>query len=756
MAARALIIAIENYPKVDGGDIAKNLPGTLKAALNFKAWLLEKWEVEGRQPRDAQLLFCSKPMQPDGYGATSKDIRQALLKLKADGQSSTEELYFFFSGHGFSFVEKPGSRADIIISADFEKAELSPDSCLNLDELVLWLRLHLGPGRHYYFVDACRNSLSAGQIRVGALLPIDPQASGEASTFILQSTVEGAVALVGGPFPAALIAGLRGKGRAKTWDKNVNDAMFVRYDSLRSYLKATSAAGQKITSKTAGTDGESDAILATLRPIPLSTCGIKINNVQIPVVGEITYRRGRSSLPERRIIDSQQINLTLEPDDYTVSVRVGGIVLKPRDPVPVDLYEDRQLTFEKIFEEGASAPADLESIAVTDVDIIVPDQSSLRLRNVATGDETFIDASCRVRLPRGRYFATFCSSTGHIFLRKEIQLEVGKNTIMNLAEWRNSSPHMSIASKLPDYGGGIEFSELLGGPVTDPDLNLWLALLGGGRILESQGDYSNLAKFRLHDFANEQVNASPIYLLAGFDDPGIKLKVGVSRTAEVTWVTAEAPADMPGIQEAYFSTPPGWYLVSTSIQGQAPYTIASITMRNRAMLITLTLDEENYPCISQYLLPLGHLLNKLPRAVRIRLRSRNQLNDVRFLAQASRAFRNRRDVRTAIPESELNDLLYTKWLDPIASSLAAYELLRRGKVDELGDVVTNMKHFFHELPDASALVKLSGGRSRRPQGVPLFFDGLRAFPDYVGWLPLPASHLDFASPWTAWRAAVNA
>jgi hypothetical protein len=66
MAVRAVVIAIEDYPKVQGGGIAKSLPGTLKAGLDFKDWLLEKWEVEllekwkAEEPpeNETQLIFC--------------------------------------------------------------------------------------------------------------------------------------------------------------------------------------------------------------------------------------------------------------------------------------------------------------------------------------------------------------------------------------------------------------------------------------------------------------------------------------------------------------------------------------------------------------------------------------------------------------------------------------------------------------------------------------------------------------------------
>jgi hypothetical protein len=57
------------------------------------------------------LIFCSEPVQPGGAGATSKDIRKALRKLKDDGQSATEGLYVFFSGHGFPWgLASPAER----------------------------------------------------------------------------------------------------------------------------------------------------------------------------------------------------------------------------------------------------------------------------------------------------------------------------------------------------------------------------------------------------------------------------------------------------------------------------------------------------------------------------------------------------------------------------------------------------------------------------------------------------------------------
>jgi hypothetical protein len=433
----------------------------------------------------------------------------------------------------------------------------------------------------------------------------------------------------------------------------------------------------------------------------------------------------------------------------------------------VELYDDRKLVFESVgaaagrprgrhTPELALAPADLEAAAAADVQVFVPENAALKLRNLSTGDETLITRSGTSRLPRGRYFATLAGNDDRVFVRKEVDLEPAGPASLNLTEWQDSAPHVAIASKLPRQDGGVDFSESLGGAVTDPDLDLWLALLGGGRILGPRGDYSKLARFPLHDFIGERADASPIYVLAGFDDPATELAVGLSRNADVGWIDAVQPPGMSGVREAYFAAAAGPCLVSFRIADQPPYTIASLASPNRTMLITLTLDKDNSPRVSQYLLPLGHLVDRLPVEVRSQLQWRNHLRDVRFLAQASRAFRKRRDLATAVPAGELADLLYAKWLDPIASSLAAYELMRRGKQSEMAEVVTNMTRFFPDIPDSAALAKLSGKPVPRPASVPLFLDGLRAFPDHTDWLPLPAGHLDYGSPWTAWRAAVDA
>src|SRR4051794_29984941 len=136
MAVRALIIAVQDYAEAKG--LARKLPGTLQAGLDFRDWLLAKLKADGTDA-GAQVIFCSDPPQRDGRRARRADVIGALLDLRTAGRGATDELFVFFSGHGFAFVDRPGSRADVVITSDFVDGDRSGDCCLNLNEMVEWL-----------------------------------------------------------------------------------------------------------------------------------------------------------------------------------------------------------------------------------------------------------------------------------------------------------------------------------------------------------------------------------------------------------------------------------------------------------------------------------------------------------------------------------------------------------------------------------------------------------------------------------------
>jgi hypothetical protein len=91
MPARALIVAVEHYPRAVG--LHRDLVGTLAAADRFRRWLVE---IKGVDP--GHILECRN--------ATRQEIVDAVSTLVAVGRRDTTELFTFFSGHGFSLLGK--------------------------------------------------------------------------------------------------------------------------------------------------------------------------------------------------------------------------------------------------------------------------------------------------------------------------------------------------------------------------------------------------------------------------------------------------------------------------------------------------------------------------------------------------------------------------------------------------------------------------------------------------------------------------
>ena len=576
---------------------------------------------------------------------------------------------------------------------------------------------------------------------------------------MLQSVLRGAVAEVANDFSKALLDGLGGKGIAKVWTRGTNNAMFVNFELLRSYLDDRFAAiDQALDGDSDGPTRPSKAPLATLAPVPLCKCTISIDNASSGDAYKLLWRGSCSPNVQSLSFRGQQTIVQFEPDSYSIVVATDGARVEPEEGVQIDLYDDAQLVFKK--EEGLGAVAASPERPRSNVSVNVPMETKIELRNIFSGDVRSFEESTSIALPRGRYVASLKDlkdKNDKILRRREIPITSELDRI-DLGEWQNSPPHRSIASMLlhPPEQGRFDFSELLGGPIADTDLNIWLALLGASRIFGTTIDFSKLTKFLLHDFVDEKAGASPVYIVAGFDDVATKLKVGLSKSAEVDWNVATQPPGLQGIQEHYLPAPAGPCLVSVMVGDLPPYTIASCAEPNRATLVTLTRDEKGNPYISQYLLPIGHLRANLDPAVAGQL-SNYQLKDLMQLAEATRAFRKRRDLATELPGFDLSALISGKWLDPIGCAMAAYEYARRGRLGNIEMVVENMQRYFGELPDTSAIAKLAGVSDVQPKAAPLFFDGLRAFPDYAtaGWLPLRADHLDFTSPWTAWWNAVR-
>lgn len=765
MAIRGLIIAIESYASIQG--FGNQLPGTTAAGVAFRDWLIRK-----KNAKPGHILFCTEDPAVQGRtsGASIQELIRALIDLHAAGKDNTEQLYVFFSGHGFLFDENPRTRAaDVLLPSDFTSASdpAAGRLGLRLDEVQLKLQNAMGPGDHYYFVDACRNRLSEIDV-AGTGLNFSRSVLGDPTVYTLYSTNRGAAAFLNSNFSGHLLAGLYGAGRAKAW-RPAGD-MEVTHSSLRNYV-TEKLTGQEIDG---GHQGNGRGLILEIRPAPQSKCSIQVDGARASdtFTLHLTDSRGRA-IGGPQTFEGPSFHFSQPPDFYDLRLFHDGQPLTPESQT-ADLWDDCSVRFAMPEPQGpeflggpdrslAPPPDDafsgpgapsktwLEVAGRPATELIVED---LRSRRQERHNERF-SMPCEA----GRYRVRMVDSTGMTLRDQEVAIEAGERLELDFASRPESPVREAILSHLPPYAYDsrtVSFSESLG-PLADDDLGLWLAIAGASRIVGPPGSYDKIEGLPLDRFEDVPPGGSVLYVLAGRDElEDLRVATDSSRAAD--WVeTREVVAGVSGFRHARIDSGPGPLFLSLAAAGESPWTIASHCLPNRATLVIATASTRGGFRIQQYLLPLHHLRSALDPRVQDRLPQRNLLRRMKSFSLAQRQFGRRRDVESTIDPADWTDLLSGKWLDPVTAILAAYELLRRGKREHMGTVVNNLRAYFTGLADTEALARLAGEPPQRPASVPMVLDGLLSYEDYPELLPpdLPENRLDYSGPWTAWRRAVR-
>ncbi|MEP7153018.1 MAG: caspase family protein, partial [Nitrospira sp.] len=124
--ARAFIIAIEDYPNSTA--LAQQLSSTNAGAENFLDWLINIKNLD----RKSILACAGAACKWRTTGTTHDEIVAELQKLSRNWQQdNNDELYFYFSGHGFSYPSDSATmQIDVLVASDFIDADNSGDACL--------------------------------------------------------------------------------------------------------------------------------------------------------------------------------------------------------------------------------------------------------------------------------------------------------------------------------------------------------------------------------------------------------------------------------------------------------------------------------------------------------------------------------------------------------------------------------------------------------------------------------------------------
>jgi hypothetical protein len=744
MAIRALVFGVESYPNSTG--LATKLKGTLDNARAF-----EQWVIRTKGALSADVRFFADP--------TKGEIAAAFRDLVDQGKGDTEELYVFFSGHGFTFDDQPLKRkpADVLVGSEFKDLQDTGGACLRLDEIQTALYNYLGFGSHFYFIDACRNTIPTGKVSPGTLgWSRDALDNGNTRVFTLFSTERGSTANTESGFAPVLVEGLAGRSRAKVRD---GLQMIVTFDSLRRYLEKTL---QQVVEGDAGTGlGR----ILEIKPIPTYRCDVRVDGADQTDVFTLEVNNALSqTIVGPRPFQGLSTDFTQGPDDYYVRVTHPQLEIVPTEPLFADLYEDCVVKF-KIGTTGAggTAPSPMPPNP-PDVTLTGPANSRIAIRNVSTGEIVEGDEKLSGSLAAGKYEVSVREQGWTSVRKRTLDVKLGERVSLDVGTRRSTPLRDGILAAIPGQhdNARVDFSESLG-PMANEDLGLWVSLMGASRIVREWGDFSKLKALPLEKFADVKPNDSPVYLLMAFETLPKRVDVAVHEFGkQLEWQSLSTIRGLPGVFQLRSNKGVGPHLVSIRTPGNAPFTTLVYCLANRATLFVVAGEANGETRIHQYILPLGKLVENLSKLEREK-QTTNPLEMVRFIALAQKQMSLRRPVAESLAFASPSvwfDLLNGKWLDPVMGLVAAYSLARTPdfSMGPLGlgtEVLGNLRACFSALPDVEMIAKLANVPFEKPKRPPLFLAGLVALGESEGILPLPRSRLDFGGPWVTWISAVR-
>ena len=799
MTARAFVIAIEKYGK---GKSLPNLPGTNKDAEVFIEWLVDKKRVKRSD------IFCcaDKAVKARTTGTTSGEIIAELAKAVKKWADKTEEFYFYFSGHGFSYSTSTFEKSiDILVASDFAGLETSGRACLKLDEIKAKLWKSLGPEHHYYFIDACRNQIPQDAIDPASTgLGFPTSQLGTPTVYKLFSTAQGAVSKTKSGFTPLLVKGLSGGGRAKGLRTN---RMYVIFDLLGAYLKKQlQAGGQDVDFSR---EGNGEGFLLELKPIPKTKCEVKVAKAT-PGDQFVLTISDIKGLSKRHKFTGPSFQFDLFPDDYSFQLKHSSakVLRKPPPEDPVDLYDPCVLNFELKVAPGGGTPkataasdgfeavvgampASVSPVGLTSkratkrrvkptapppdklppaitgtlhVKGVRTEHTEIEVLSLRTGELLKSNQDLKQEVPPGEYLVKL-RERGITVSKHEVTVRAGKTKTINLLVQPKDKTRGSILKcvKAINVEGASVFSESHLGPLANQDLGLWLTLFGASRILGQPGQFRTLERLALQTFDDIKKDEAVVYVLAGFEKSTGPFGVGLSSGPVVDWKVLKRVKGLQNVYELRLPATVGSHLLSFKIPKRSPITCAIHCLPNRATLATLAQDKEGQLTFHQSILPIRHLSKYMDPTVRSYLHG-NMLGLVRTMTLAQSQFARKRSVQEHIQKTDPGvwaDLVHYKWLDPVMALIAAYDVIRHGTINQakslLKIVNSNLRKYFEGMGDIEAIAKLLGSKWKLPSSPPLFLDGVLAFDEIQEkkMLPLSPDRLNYSSPWTVWQGAVN-
>jgi hypothetical protein len=763
---RVLVCAAESY--AHAADLSGNLAGTSAAGFDFARWARD---AKGVALSDMWLCTDSDLAADlngvNKFGATRAQIREALVSLCGNGKNKTSQLLVFLSGHGFAYSTTAGSApADMFVCSEYANLTSGGDACINIPELQEKVAYWIGGMDHFYFVDCCRNVIDPLRINpVNLALAMPGSDVSRPFVYTLYSTSIGATAFTGSGFTKYLLDGLCGKGRAKGWALD-NTKMQVLFALVCEYVKKK-VGRQRVDFRPGGGDG----LILTLPSVPENECSIVVKDAVPEDVFQVQLFLKGSKFGEITVIHGSTGEIRATPEVYAIRVNHKERVVVQKAPpegCPIDLYDSCEARFEMQEAERDSRPT--PSLQKSYVLLNLPPNISADLLNLNTNKHVRdLVGSVTSEVDPGEYELTVLED--RIPIRSQsLTVIAGETTRPDVLSFPRSAARMSILRAIGSVAEDrvFDFSETLG-PVANVDLGLWLSILGASKIIAPIDAFSKLRTIPTANFDHIAPGSAAIYVLAAFDIGKLPLKVA-AHAGELKWHEARQIDMIEDVQEVNIVVDhPGPGILSVSAGKRPTETFVIHTVPNRATLVVLSHDpsssvplppEQRHIRRYQYILPISGLSRHVSPELQDVVAAHTDLKSIRAMFNVQALFCSKRAVSFSDGSTSRHlwdDSLYGKWLDPMMSVVMCYEMIRRGRKNELKDqlqvVARNLWRYF-KLPDSHAILNILGEQVK-PLTPPLFLDGVIPFAESSAFLPFPSSKLDYASPWTTWTNVVE-
>lgn len=745
MTARALLCGIDSYPGLKGGLSAAELPGGVDAALALYDYLVAQ---RGVLPADIRLHLApigatAAARHPAALGASFAELQASLRALRQGGLGTTEQLFVFFSGHGFRFGSDFGDEPeDVLVCGDFISVEETGHLCVRLSNLQRVLA-GLGPGEQYFFIDCCRNRASREALGVGTLgINMNPSQRGGPSQFTLTSTGPDRSAVASAAFINALLDGLAGAGQAKEWypdDASGRERLEVRFEALYRYVQGRLTSEQhQVPERRA--HGGGLGVLKVIDPPPRLFCTIHVAGVApADSLSAVAWRQSLRAEPIA--LPGGQGRYELLPGRYTMQVAGEGYVVTPPSQW-LPLYEPREVAFTAV--AGATPPTGpLESfpdlptpnshLPVT-VSFSFPGHGQhLHIEDLA-GRKITERSGAPERLLPGDYQAVITEAGKRTRIPFAIAVDARRSapvTVpLRLPEPADATQRALLAAAGTSDGWGAP-SEALG-PLADRSLSLWLSLLAMMTVTRYQGHLAT--RVGLPALVRGAGEATLLVLCAAEQAPAAR----VLATAGDVLLLLEKHTAVPGLWFGALGLRPGAHVLELQL-GEAVLLLPLHLQPGRVSTVVRVQRPELPATLNHYLLPDG--------PERPELAGVHPLVAMKRLEAAQHAYESGLPLPDESGDGDLRDV------DPLTECQRAYSLMRGGQALEAQAAVQRLLGRYPDLPDLPALARLTDLPPPPPApGAPLLSEGLLTLAPtgHLAGYPDPAL-LDLCSPFTCWR-----